>query len=46
MNLKVYSVADDGNWLVVSIVSFWNVISLSVGSINFVAENIYFVLGF
>ena len=32
---------DDGNWSVGSIVSFWNVISLSVGSINFIAENMF-----
>ena len=41
MNLEVYSIADDENWSVVSIVSFWNVISLSVGSIKFIAENIF-----
>ena len=41
MNLEVYSIEDGGNWSVVSIVSFWNVMSLSVGSINFIAENIF-----
>ena len=41
MNLEVHSIADDWNWSVVSIVSFWNVISLSVGSINSIAENMF-----
>ena len=37
----MYSIADDENWSVVSIVSFWNVINLSVGSISFMAEKIF-----
>ena len=41
MNFEVYYIADDGNWSVVSIVSFWKVISLRVGPINFIAENIF-----
>ena len=37
----MYSIADDGNWSVVLIVSFWNVINLSVGSIIFMAKKIF-----
>ena len=37
----VYSNAEDGNWSVVSMISFWNVINFSVGSISFIAEKIF-----
>ena len=37
----MYSNVEDGNWSVVSIVSFWNVINLIVGSIRFMTEKIF-----
>ena len=40
-NFDVHSIAEDGNWSVVSIVSFCNVINLNVGSISFMVEKIF-----
>ena len=37
----VYSKAEDGNWSMMSMISFWNVINFNVGSINFIAEKIF-----
>ena len=37
----MYPAAEDGNWSDVSIVSFWKVVSINVGSINFVTEKIF-----
>ena len=37
----MYSNAEDRKWSVVSIVSFWNVINLSVGWISFIAEKMF-----
>ena len=36
--MEVYSDAEDRNWSVVSIVSFWKVMGCRVGSISFIAE--------